>query len=66
MVSGQINPSPYSPSAHNGSVSSGVDNGFSDESDEDNNGHLVRKAEIEFEEYGNSSLIGKLCSSQKK
>jgi hypothetical protein len=42
LFSGQINPNPYSPSAHNGSVSSGVDNGFSDESDEDNNGHLVQ------------------------
>ena len=32
-------PNPYSPSAHNGSVSSGLDNGASDDSEEDNNGH---------------------------
>ena len=32
-------PNPYSPSAHNGSVSSGLDNGASDDSEEDNNGN---------------------------
>ncbi len=32
---------PYSPTAHNGSVSSGMDNGVSDESDEDNSGRQL-------------------------